>query len=339
MKKLVWEPSFFRRCAFEGVFPTDEELERLLQIVKGPPVFEGMYYYMPEFDRDGSFVEYLMNIRDCYLDLRCKPLLDDKILAFAREPPPEGQVGRYIVKYGNLEAGVAVNGEPRHKVFDTREHPYQPVGWTSGVVCVGWTVENPVIKGFLLFQDRKFHNMPVLPPPQLYINSKEVKIDAFQPFSFKWRDAVIWCYCKSFSLLVLFPLLVLLVLLLLFCFRNHLLKLFANHLRGFFVVVLQRNPRLVPNEELQAPLLHGLCGDGRVLDQMCFNCTPRQCAISFGHLTHTFPEAIVGNREERCSFMDTLPRRRVQDWFPVFCHQYRVLLLHELLQVLAPLLR
>ena len=98
-----------------------------------------------------------------YLDLRCKPLLDDKILAFAREPPPKGQAGRYIVKYGNLEAVVAVNGEPRHKVFDTREHPYQPVGWTSGVVCVGWTVKNPVVKGFLLFQERKFHNMPVLP--------------------------------------------------------------------------------------------------------------------------------------------------------------------------------
>ena len=27
--------------------PMDEELEELLQIVKGPPVFEGMYYYMP----------------------------------------------------------------------------------------------------------------------------------------------------------------------------------------------------------------------------------------------------------------------------------------------------
>ena len=143
--------------------PTDEALEKLLQIVKGPPVFEGMYYYMPEFDRDGSFVEYLTNIRDCYLDLRCKPLLDDKILAFAREPPPKGQAGRYIVKYGNLEAVVAVNRGPRHKVFDTREHPYQPVGWTSGVVCVGWTLKNPVIKGFLLFQERKFHNMPVLP--------------------------------------------------------------------------------------------------------------------------------------------------------------------------------
>ena len=141
----------------------DEELEELLKIVKGPPVFEGMYYYMPEVSRKESFVEYLTNIRDCYLDLRCKPLLDDKILAFAREPPPKGQAGRYIVKYGNLEAVVAVNGEPRYKVFDTREHPYQPVGWTSGVVCVGWTVKNPVIKGFLLFQERKFHNMPVLP--------------------------------------------------------------------------------------------------------------------------------------------------------------------------------
>ena len=96
--------------------PTDEELERLLQIVKGPPVFEGMYYYMPEFDRDVSFVEYPTNIRDCYLDLRCKPLLDDKILAFAREPPPRGQAGRYIVKYGKLEAVVAVNGTPRRNM-------------------------------------------------------------------------------------------------------------------------------------------------------------------------------------------------------------------------------
>ena len=144
--------------------PTDEELDRLLEIVRGPPVIEGMYYYMPEFDRDESFiVSYLTNIRDCYLDLRCKPLLDDKILAFAREPPPEGQAGRYIVKYGKLEAVIAVNGKPRRKVFDTREHPYEVSGWTSGVVCVGWATKKPLIEGFLLFQDRKFHNMPVLP--------------------------------------------------------------------------------------------------------------------------------------------------------------------------------
>ena len=70
----------------------------------------GWSSYEDDGTREGT-CSYLTNIRDCYLDLRCKPLLDDKILAFAREPPPRGQAGRYIVKYGKLEAVVAVNGQ------------------------------------------------------------------------------------------------------------------------------------------------------------------------------------------------------------------------------------
>ena len=137
---------------------SDQELDELLKEVHGGPHFEGFFPFM---DSEESFVAFLSEMRDYSMDIRNRKLLgDNKVLTFARQQPPRGRSGRYVVDMeSGLVATLVVHGEPRRRVFDRRDHPWTPTGVKSGVAVIGFT-QKPTVKAFLLLQERRFHEMP-----------------------------------------------------------------------------------------------------------------------------------------------------------------------------------